>query len=102
MLLNRDTPRDPKDDYSIFDYIDRSIIKTSTMFVGEFEFGNLPFKKFGYELRFPFLLFFILLTVVVMMNLLNALAITDTTKLLEEAEVLALASDAEIIYSMVS
>ena len=45
------------------------------MFVGELEFGDLPIKTgFGYI----YLLCFVFLIVVVLMNLLNGLAVSDT------------------------
>ena len=70
-----DTPNPEVHDYEFFDSIGLCIIKTFTMFVGELEFGDLPIKTgFGYV----YLLCFVFLIVVVLMNLLNGLAVSDT------------------------
>ena len=72
------------------------------MFTGELEFGDLPFEHRGVESRYLFLLVFVFLIVVVMMNLLNGLAVSDITLLRDQAEIWAAHSDVEIIYSLVS
>ena len=75
ILLHQDTPNPEAHDYEFFDSIGLCIIKTFTMFVGELEFGDLPIKTgFGYI----YLLCFVFLIVVVLMNLLNGLAVSDT------------------------
>ena len=67
-------------DYPFFNYPWLALVKTSTMFVGEIEFADIPIRTgmwnqlFGYS----FLLTFIFLIVVVLMNLLNGLAVSDT------------------------
>ena len=72
------------------------------MFIGELEFGELPFETHGFDPRYLFLLAFVFLIVVVMMNLLNGLAVSDITLLRDEAEIWAAHSDVEIIHSLVS
>ncbi len=77
--------RDPEPDrYHFFDGFGLSVVKTFTMFVGELEFSDLPMDNSigGYA----FLLAFVFLIVVVMMNLLNGLAVSDTGVIREEAE----------------
>ena len=78
------------------------MVKTFTMFIGELEFGELPFEARGTEIRYLFLLAFVFLIVVVMMNLLNGLAVSDITLLRDEAEIWTAHSDVEIIYGIVS
>ena len=72
------------------------------MFTGELEFSDLPFEHRETESRYLFLLAFVFFIVVVMMNLLNGLAVSDITILRDEAEIWATHSDIEIIYSLVS
>ena len=82
ILLHQDIPNGDESDYRFFDSVDLTIVKTFTMFVGELEFGDLPITTFtGYI----FLLTFVFLIVVVMMNLLNGLAVSDTGAIWHEA-----------------
>jgi transient receptor potential cation channel subfamily A protein 1 len=57
-----------------------ALVKTSTMFVGELEFSDLPIQHdiVHGPLGYIFLLFFVFIIVVVLMNLLNGLAVSDT------------------------
>ena len=71
------------------------------MFTGELEFGELPFEPRDPEPRYLLLLVFVFFIVVVMMNLLNGLAVSDITRLRGDAEIWAARSDAEIIHSLV-
>jgi len=66
-----------------------SVAKTMTMFVGELEFGDLPVKTAA---GYVFLLSFVFLIPVVMMNLLNGLAVGDIAEIREEAEITCYAS----------
>ena len=75
ILLHQDTETPEPHDYLFFDSLGLCIVKTFTMFVGELEFGDLPIDTgFGYV----YLLAFVFLIVVVLMNLLNGLAVSDT------------------------
>ncbi len=91
-----------------------TMVKTFTMFVGELEFGDLPFdtgaganhcsmvEQGRLESRFLlpgylFLLAFVFLIVVVMMNLLNGLAVSDTGAIRQEAEINFYSSQVEVI-----
>ena len=63
-----------------------SLVKTSAMFVGELEFSDLPINtntSLG-MLAYGFFLAFIFLIVVVLMNLLNGLAVSDTNDIKEK------------------
>ena len=66
-----------------------ALVKTAAMFVGEIEFGDLPFNGGDINVTFAyfFLLIFIFLMIVVLMNLLNGLAVSDTGIIVEESEI---------------
>ena len=100
ILLHQDLDQeaDPSHDYVFFDTFGLSIVKTFTMFVGELEFGDLPIEGPGYI----FLLGFVFLIVVVLMNLLNGLAVSDTGIIREEAETYAYKTQVELISYMES
>ena len=59
-----------------FTNIQESLLKFSAMMTGEFEYGNLPFDTNPWASRLLFLLF-VFLIVIVLINLLGGLAITD-------------------------
>ena len=75
ILLHQDVANPEEHDYTFFDTLGLSIIKTFTMFVGELEFGDLPIET---GIGYIYLLGFVFLIVVVLMNLLNGLAVSDT------------------------
>ena len=54
------------------------------MFTGELEFGNLPLNS---PFSYVFFLLFLFLIVVVLMNLLNGLAVSDTGIIRDKAEI---------------
>ena len=68
-----------KEEYPFFNQPWHGLIKTTIMFVGEIEFGDLPIELNSW-LSFLFLLSFVFLIIVVLMNLLNGLAVSDTGK----------------------
>ncbi|XP_040583942.1 transient receptor potential cation channel protein painless [Lepeophtheirus salmonis] len=78
-----------------FESVSLSLLKTSTMFVGELEFSDIPFSNNA--LSYLIFVSFIFLIVVVLMNLLNGLAVSDTGLIREEAEVLGWLSRVELI-----
>lgn len=65
-----------------------AMVKTTIMFVGEIEFGDLPIDTNGW-LSYLFLLAFVFLIIVVLMNLLNGLAVSDTGLIREKAEIVS-------------
>merc|ERR1719189_767987 len=70
-----------------------------TMFVGELEFSDIPVSldsPFKY-LNYIFFLSFVFLIVVVLMNLLNGLAVSDTGAIQEQAEIYSYLSRVETI-----
>ena len=76
-----------------------SFVKTCTMFVGELEFSDIPIDRSDplMHLSYTFFLAFVFLIVVVLMNLLNGLAVSDTGLIQEQAEVVAYLSRVETI-----
>ena len=86
--------------YHFFDDIGLSVVKSLTMAVGELEFSNLPFGQlYGY---YTFLLAFVLLVLLAMMNLMNGLAVYDVKEISKKAKDLANKSEVETIYNLVS
>ena len=88
------------DDYPFFDEIGTSLLKAAAMFVGELEFSDIPFT----ENAISKILFvaFIFLIVVVLMNLLNGLAVSDTGIIMEKAEIVSFTTRVETISYMES
>eukprot|EP00092_Neocalanus_flemingeri_P007937 GFUD01008564.1.p1 GENE.GFUD01008564.1~~GFUD01008564.1.p1 ORF type:complete len:1055 (-),score=196.84 GFUD01008564.1:189-3353(-) len=76
-----------------------TFVKTSTMFVGELEFSDIPIdlKSPLMPISYAFFLAFVFLIVVVLMNLLNGLAVSDTGIIQEKAEIVAYLSRVETI-----
>ena len=68
-------------EYPFFDKLGLTVVKTFSMFVGELEFSDVPLNS---AFSYVFFLLFIFLIVVVLMNLLNGLAVSDTGLIREE------------------
>jgi len=82
-------------DYPFFEDIGSCLTKSFAMFVGELEFSDIPFSSNPIStILFIAFIFFI---VVVLMNLLNGLAVSDITIIRDEAEVLSLKSQVDLI-----
>ena len=76
-----------------------SIVKTFVMFIGEFDFSDLPIghtdtdsrgrhERMGVLLAYAYFILFIFIVVIVLMNLLNAIAIQDAKEIAKKAEFL--------------
>ena len=87
------------DDYIYFNKPWLALVKTSTMFVGELEFSDIPIDVDNYlsPLAYMFFLSFVFLIVVVLMNLLNGLAVSDTAIIQEKAEIVTYISRVDTI-----
>jgi len=101
ILLHSDVEMNKKEEEKpkFFDHIGLSLVKTFSMFVGELEFSEVPFQvspRFSYI----FFLIFVFLMVVVLMNLLNGLAVTDTGRIQEEAELYTAEGRVEVIHQL--
>lgn len=68
-----------------------ALMRTSVMFIGEIDFTELPIKggNISKTLTYFFILCFIFLMVMVLMNLLNGMAVSDTGQILNEAVILS-------------
>ena len=88
-----------EDDYVFFNKAWTSLVKTTTMFVGELEFSDIPVDLDSHlaPLAYCFFLSFVFLIVVVLMNLLNGLAVSDTGTIREKAEIFSYRSQVETI-----
>ena len=93
ILLHEDNGESDKE-YPFFDAVGLTLVKTFSMFVGELEFSDIPFNS---AFSYVFFLLFVFLIVVVLMNLLNGLAVSDTGLIREEAEIHAHVSRVEVI-----
>ena len=58
--------------------------KIFVMFLGEIDYMDIPIEDDGWRMLFFFMFLFSI--TLALLNLLNAVAITDTTKMIEEAE----------------
>ena len=92
IMLHKDYERKPEDieddEYKFFNHAWHSLVKTTIMFVGEIEFADLPIDLDS-GLSFLFLLAFVFLIIVVLMNLLNGLAVSDTDQIRQQAEIVS-------------
>jgi len=102
-MLHTDVKYSPKateeEEYVFFNTTFLSVVKTLTMFVGELEFSDIPINlesNFA-PVNYLFFLSFVFLIVVVLMNLLNGLAVSDTGAIQEKAEIYSYLSRVETI-----
>ncbi|XP_023344392.1 transient receptor potential cation channel protein painless [Eurytemora carolleeae] len=106
IMLHKDIPNftPDSDHYVYFDSPWTSLVKTSTMFVGELEFSDIPIDTESNLawLSFTFLLVFVFFIVVILMNLLNGLAVSDTGIIMEKAEIVSYTARVETISYMES
>ena len=98
------TAEEDEEKYIYFDKPLTSLVKTIAMFIGELEFSDIPIdpdSKLSW-IPFAFLVLFIFFIVVILMNLLNGLAVSDTGKIKEEAEIVCHTTRLDIISLMES
>ena len=90
---------DWEEDYEYFNTTFLSVVKTMTMFVGELEFSDIPINLESslMPVNYLFFLIFVFLIVVVLMNLLNGLAVSDTGAIQDQAEIFCYLSRVETI-----
>jgi hypothetical protein len=74
--------------YPFFDHPWLALLKTSTMFVGEIDFPDIPLGGGNVSVVLGYVYYFVFLFVVVLviMNLLNALAVSDISQIRKESE----------------
>lgn len=106
IMLHKDIPGfiPSEDHYVYFDGPWTSLVKTITMFVGELEFSDIPIDpSSGLSfIAFGFLVVFVFFIVVILMNLLNGLAVSDTGIIMEKAEIVSYSTRVETISYMES
>ena len=96
-----------KEDYIYFDTPWLALVKTLTMFVGELQFEDIPiFDVYSNSslrlLAHLFFLCFVFLIVIVLVNLLNGLAVSNVAKIEAEAEYWIHSSRLEVILQIES
>lgn len=69
---------------NFFDGIELTMVKTIVMFAGEFDASSIAFKSFWNRIIF---LLFVFLVPIILFNLLNGLAVSDTQQIKSEAEI---------------
>lgn len=74
-----------------------SIFKTILMLTGEFDAGTIPFVEYPIISHLLFVLF-VFLIAIVLFNLLNGLAVSDTQAIRSDAELVSIISRAKLIY----
>ena len=85
--------------YKFFDTVWLSLVKTATMLAGELEFSDIPIDLDSHlaPLAYCFFLTFVFLIVIVLFNLLNGLAVSDTGIIRDKAEIYSYKSQVETI-----
>ncbi|XP_057381320.1 transient receptor potential cation channel protein painless-like [Daphnia carinata] len=73
-----------------------SLLKVVAMMSGELEYGDLPFDASPFVSRIIFLAFLFLITIV-LLNLLNGMAVSDTQSIQSKAETIGYVSRVELI-----
>ena len=75
------------------------IVQTSTMFMGEIDFASIPMDQDNLNalLGYIYYMVFLFCVVLVLMNLLNAVAVSDISKVIEESELECMLSNIEDI-----
>ncbi|XP_063222107.1 transient receptor potential cation channel protein painless-like [Bacillus rossius redtenbacheri] len=74
-----------------------SMLKTVVMMTGEFDASSLPFESLPGTSQFMFILF-VFLIALVLLNLLNGLAVSDTQAIKNDAEIVSLVSRVQLIH----
>ena len=99
IMMHKEPEDVEKEDYIFFNNPWLALVKTSTMFVGELEFSDIPIDITSHLgiLGYIFFLSFVFLIVVVLMNLLNGLAVSDTGEIQNKAEIVSYISRVETI-----
>lgn len=79
-----------------FETYHQALLKTIAMTTGEMEYTELPLSTFPVSSRLLFAVF-VFLIVLVLMNLLNGLAVSDIQQIQQEAEIVSYSSRVELI-----
>lgn len=85
-------------DNNMFDNIFLTLFKTLIMLTGEFDSSSLPFSTYKIISRLIFILFVFLIPIV-LVNLLNGLAVSDTRRIQKDAEIIVNVTRLRFIHS---
>nr|CAD7423050.1 unnamed protein product [Timema monikensis] len=85
------------DDENFFLNPGMSVLKTVVMLTGEFDASSIPFLSFPITSQLMFVLF-VFLIAIVLFNLLNGLAVSDTQAIKDDAEIVGYVSRVQLIY----
>ncbi|XP_067000367.2 transient receptor potential cation channel protein painless [Anabrus simplex] len=85
--------------HTFFNNYWESIFKTIGMLAGEFELSNLDFTNFPVLAHIVIMLFVIVIPVI-LLNLLNGLAVSDTQQIKNQAKVLSIVSMINLLYDL--
>ncbi|XP_063222114.1 transient receptor potential cation channel protein painless-like [Bacillus rossius redtenbacheri] len=96
-LFNDPSAVDSEDDENFFQDPGMSVLKTVVMLTGEFDASSIPFVSFPFTSQLVFVLF-VFLIAIVLFNLLNGLAVSDTQAIKNDAEIVGLVSRVKLIY----
>ncbi|XP_069704042.1 transient receptor potential cation channel protein painless-like isoform X2 [Periplaneta americana] len=83
-----------ENEVDFYSYIPLTLVKTVVMMIGEFDASSMSFNNGGY---FIFLLFVFVMTIV-LVNLLNGLAVSDTQAIRDNAELVTYRSKVKLVH----
>ncbi|XP_059482591.1 transient receptor potential channel pyrexia-like [Neocloeon triangulifer] len=102
IIFPKCTPKEGVEDCKdFFNTLPDSIFKTIVMISGEYEAGDLEFNHVSIASHLIFLSFLFLISIV-MVNLLNGLAVSDTQEIRNEAELIFCVSQVKFFYDIES
>ncbi|XP_062555567.1 transient receptor potential cation channel protein painless isoform X2 [Armigeres subalbatus] len=90
------TEKESEDKFNKFADIRTSLLKTVVMLTGEFEAANIEFDT--NSTSYLIFVLFIFFVAIVIFNLMNGLAVSDTAAIKAEAELIGLSQKVEVIY----
>ncbi|XP_058832111.1 transient receptor potential cation channel protein painless-like [Topomyia yanbarensis] len=90
-----DEPQEEEDKFNTFAGIGTALLKTVVMLTGEFEAANIKFQING--VSYLIFLLFIFFVAIVIFNLMNGLAVSDTAAIKAEAELIGLSQKVDVI-----
>jgi ankyrin repeat protein len=86
--------QDDDNKVDFYSYLHFSLLKTAVMMIGEFDASDMRLNN---EIYFVFL-FFVFMMTIVLMNLLNGLAVSDTQAIKNDAELVACRSKVQLVH----
>lgn len=84
----------PRDDFKFFRYPFVSVVRSFVMLTGELDASDIKLDSFGYLI----LVLFVFIVYIVLFNLLNALAVSDTQAIKEKGEMIDFIERIELLY----